>query len=90
MVRFCYRQLSKANKGVYHINAVDQVTQFESVVWVSKISETHLIPALQQLLDSFPFEIRGFHSDNGSEFADHIVARLLVKLRRTISLTSYA
>ena len=42
-------------KGVYHINAVDEVTQFEVVVSVEKISEYYLIPALEQLLEMFPF-----------------------------------
>ena len=67
-------------KGVYHINAVDQVTQYECVVSVEKITERHLIPALQTLFDSFPFEILGFHTDNGSEYVNHQVARLLGKL----------
>ena len=68
-------------KGVYHINAVDEVTQFEVVVSVEKISEIYLIPALEQLLASFPFVIRGFHADNGSEYINKQVARLLEKLR---------
>ena len=68
-------------KGVYHINAVDEVTQFEVVVSVEKISEYYLIPALEQLLEMFPFVIRGFHSDNGSEYINRRVARLLEKLR---------
>ena len=67
-------------KGLYHINAVDQVTQFECVVSVEKITERHLIPALQMLIDSFPFEILGFHTDNGSEYVNHRVAELLNKL----------
>ena len=68
-------------KGVYHINAVDEVTQFEVVVSVEKISEYYLIPALEHLLQSFPFVIRGFHADNGSEYINRRVARLLEKLR---------
>ena len=68
-------------KGVYHINAVDEHTQFEIVVSVEKISEHHLIPALEQLLDSFPFTVLGFHSDNGSEYINRRVAGLLEKLR---------
>ena len=32
------------------------------------------------MLLQFPFVIRGFHSDNGSEFVNHTVARLLNKL----------
>jgi len=32
------------------------------------------------LLGSFPFAIKGFHSDNGSEYINHDVAKLLNKL----------
>ena len=67
-------------KGVYHINAVDEVTQFQVVCTVEKISEAYLIPALEQLIAAFPFPIRGFHSDNGSEYINGRVARLLSKL----------
>lgn len=67
-------------KGVYHINAVDEVTQWEIVVSVEGISEAYLIPALESLLGQFPFPILGFHSDNGSEFINHNAARLLNKL----------
>jgi len=68
-------------KGVYHINAVDEVTQFEVVCTVEKISEHYLIPALEQLLETFPFTVLGFHSDNGSEYINKRVAELLEKLR---------
>lgn len=68
-------------KGVYHINAVDEVTQFEVVCSVEKISERYLIPALEQMLDAFPFTLLGFHSDNGSEYINKRVADLLEKLR---------
>jgi len=67
-------------KGVYHINAVDEVTQFEIVVSVEKISEAFLVPALEMLLAEFPFKIINFHSDNGSEYVNKTVARLLSKL----------
>lgn len=67
-------------KGVYHINAVDEVTQFEVVVSVEKISESYLIPALKILLNTFPFKIINFHSDNGSEYVNQTVAKLLKKL----------
>jgi transposase InsO family protein len=67
-------------KGVYHINAVDEVTQFQVVCTVEKISEAYLLPALTLLLAAFPFRIRGFHSDNGSEYINGPVARLLGKL----------
>lgn len=68
-------------KGVYHINAVDEVTQFEIAASLERISERYLIPVLSELLDGFPFQLHGFHSDNGSEFVNHRVAELLDKLR---------
>lgn len=68
-------------KGLYLITAVDEVTQFECVFAVERISEHFLIPALAQLLATFPFVIRGFHSDNGSEYINRQVAQLLEKLR---------
>jgi len=67
-------------KGVYHINAVDEITQFEIVCSVEKISEQYLMPVLKQMLASFPFTILGFHSDNGSEYINRRVAELLQKL----------
>ncbi len=67
-------------KGVYHINAVDEVTQFEIVCSVEKISEHYLLPVLEQLLEAFPFVLLGFHSDNGSEYINKRVSRLLEKL----------
>jgi transposase InsO family protein len=67
-------------KGVYHLNAVDEVTQWQVVGAVPQISEAWLKPALEAMLAQFPFRIRGFHSDNGSEFINHTVAKLLNKL----------
>jgi hypothetical protein len=67
-------------KGVYHLNTVDCVTQYEGVATCEHISEAFLIPVLAALLDSFPFTILGFHSDNGSEFINHQVVKLLNKL----------
>lgn len=68
------------NKGIYHINAVDEVTQWEVVGATAQISEAYLLPLLEAMLQQFPFRIRGFHSDNGSEFINHTVAKLLNKL----------
>jgi transposase InsO family protein len=67
-------------KGVYHINAVDAVTQWQVVGCVSRISEQFLLPVLEVMLHQFPFRILGFHSDNGSEFINHSVERLLNSL----------
>ena len=51
-------------KGLYHINAVDEFTQWEIVLAVPRISEAYLLPVLRQILSQFPFRIRGFHTDN--------------------------
>lgn len=67
-------------KGVYHVNAVDEVTQWQIVAAVPRISEAYLKPALLAMLRQFPFRIRGFHTDNGSEFINRTVAELLNKL----------
>ena len=67
-------------KGVYLINAVDTVTQFQFVAAVERISEHYLLPVLHALLERFPFRLRGFHADNGSEYINHRVAELLDKL----------
>ena len=67
-------------KGVYHINAVDEVTQWQVVGATAQISEAWLEPVLEALLEQFPFRILGFHSDNGSEFINRTVAKLLNKL----------
>lgn len=69
------------SKGVYHINAVDAVTQWQVVGCVSRISETYLQPVLEAILHQFPFRIQGFHRDNGSEYINYKVAGMLEKLR---------
>jgi transposase len=70
----------KRQKGVYHINAVDEVTQWEIVTSVPRITEYDLEPLLENILNQFPFHIRGFHSDNGGEYVNRTVAELLNKL----------
>ena len=66
--------------GVCYINSVDTVTQWQNLGCVEAISERHMLPVLEAILHQFPFQIIGFHSDNGSEFLNHRVARLLNKL----------
>ncbi len=67
-------------KGVYHINAVDQVTQWEAAAATPRISEAYLEPLLKTMMQQFPFRILGFHTDNGAEFINKTVAGLLEKL----------
>jgi len=67
-------------KGVYHINMVDEVTQWEVVGCVEGISEHFLLPLLEELLEQYPFVVWNFHSDNGSEYINERVARLLQKM----------
>lgn len=66
--------------GVYHINAVDTVTQWQVVGCAETISEQHLIPVLEAILHQFPFRILGFHCDNGSEYLNKLTVKLLNKL----------
>ena len=67
-------------KGVYHINAVDTVTQWQVVGGARQISEAFLQPVRIAIRQQFPFRVLGFHTDNGSEFINHTVAQLLGKL----------
>lgn len=75
-----YIDESGQKKGVYHINLVDEVTQWEMVGSVEGISERFLAQLLEQLIRQFPFKIMNFHSDNGSEYINKIVAQLLDKM----------
>lgn len=68
------------SKGIYHINITDAVTQFEFVGAVETISEKFMEQILAGLLKQFPFAVIEFHSDNGSEYINKIVAELLNKL----------
>jgi transposase InsO family protein len=74
-------QPNGGQKGVYHINAVDEVTQWQVAGATPRIAEAYLEPVLEHMLRQFPFRILGFHSDNGSEFINKTVAQLLEKLR---------
>jgi transposase InsO family protein len=67
-------------KGVYHLNRVDEVTQWQVLGAVEQIGEAWLKPALEAALAQFPFQLKGFHSDNGSEFINYRVAAMLQKL----------
>ncbi|HRT82450.1 MAG TPA: hypothetical protein P5127_04755, partial [Oscillospiraceae bacterium] len=67
-------------KGVYHINSIDEVTQFEIIGAVENLTEEHLLPLLERLIEEYPFRILNFHADNGSEYINHEVAKLLNRL----------
>jgi len=41
------------HKGIYHINADDEVTQFQVIVTLARINEEHMLPALKRLLKLF-------------------------------------
>ena len=68
-------------KGLYHINLIDEVTQFQFIGSVPALSENHLLPVLAALIKAFPFPIQGFHADNGSEYINHRAAALLKGLQ---------
>lgn len=68
-------------KGVYHITCVDAVSQWQVQACVQAISEAFLLPVLSLIIEQFPFEVLGFHSDNGSEYINAKVAKMLEKLR---------
>lgn len=74
-------------KGVYHIDTIDEVTQFQFIGATPLISEKYLLPILEKLIDFYPFKIIEFHSDNGSEFINKTVCdllnRLLIKLTKS-------
>lgn len=76
---------TNTEKGVYHINSIDEVTQWEIIAAVEKISEAYLEPILQLILKQYPFVILEFHADNGSEYINHTVAKLLNKLLITLT-----
>jgi hypothetical protein len=67
-------------KGVYHINSIDEVTQFEFIGAVQATTEEHMLPLLEQLINAYPFKILGFHADNGSEYINQHIARMLNRL----------
>ena len=67
-------------KGVYHINLIDEITQWDIMIAVEGISEEYLIEAIEGAMSYFPFEIINFHSDNGSEFINYRIAEMLNRM----------
>lgn len=72
-------------KGLYHINAVDDVTQYQVDITVERIDKEHLVRVLKVLLFRFPFVIIEMHADNGGEYINHKVADLLNELLVTLT-----
>ncbi len=56
----------EGKKGSYIINVVDEVTQHEHLMCVERLTHRFLGPALEKLIDAFPFVVHAFHADNGS------------------------
>lgn len=76
----CIRVDSVHQREIFHINAVDEVTQWEVLVTVPVLSERYLQQALQLIMEQFPFTIFAFHSDRGGEYINYTTAHLLNKL----------
>ncbi|CAM2198499.1 Integrase catalytic domain-containing protein (plasmid) [Paraburkholderia kururiensis] len=72
---------TEEHRGVYHINAVDCVTQWEVVATVPSLTREDMLPVLRAMLEQFPFTILGFHSDGGTEYINYEVAAMLEKER---------
>ncbi len=70
----------EGEKGVYHINLVDEVTQWELVGCVPQITDEYMEPLLEALLEMLPFRVINFHSDNGSEYINRVVEKILERL----------
>lgn len=67
-------------RDVYHINSVDEITQWEILVCVAQISDSCMEPALLELLEQYPFEVFNFHSDRGGETINYLVSNMLHRL----------
>lgn len=71
----------EGEKGVYHINLVDEVTQWEVVGCVPRITDEYMEPLLEAMVKQLPFMVVNFHSDNGSEYINEKVAKILNRLK---------
>ena len=66
-------------KRVDHITCVDAMSQWQAQACVQGISEAFLSPVLALVIAQFPFQIEGFHSNNGFEHINGRVARMREK-----------
>ena len=69
-----------AGGGVYHINTVDEKTQWQVLGSVDTLEHENVVPLLEELIEGYPFKIINFHTDNGSEYINKFVAELLDEL----------
>ena len=71
-------------KGAYVIDMVDEVTQFQQLAAVPRITEYFMVPVLAALAGAFPFRILGFRiiTPETSELAD--TSPTYVKLIRMV------
>lgn len=68
------------SKGVYHLNIVDEVLQWEIPVSVEELAMSTVGNALEEAMALFPFVLQNLHSDPGGEFINQVVADLLKRL----------
>jgi hypothetical protein len=71
---------SNSQDGIYHINIVDEVTQMEYVFDVPDLTDDSIVCILEKLYKECQFKIINFHSDNGKEYINYLVAGKLQKL----------
>ena len=71
---------SVSQREVYHINTVDEITQWEIIFCVPQICEACVLPALLDIFDQYPFKLFNFHSDRGGETINYQVANFLQRL----------
>ena len=85
LVQHAYWRLGKADKGTVtrYLMKVTGYSHAQIKRLIRQYVQTgavRLKPALRQLFAAFPCQIRGFHTDNGSEYVNYTIARRLNKL----------
>ena len=51
-------------KGIYLVNVVDEVTQFQHLGAVPRITQHFMVLVLKDLISAFPFTVQAFHADS--------------------------
>lgn len=69
----------------FTLNATDVATGWTEAITVRSKGERIVAAGLDELWLRFPFHIRGIHSDNGSEFINHHLARWCESRKITFS-----